>query len=154
MKFRNPKPTRDDRGRLELGAAAGSSPLLEPPFCTRPALAVVVPTRCSSLQLVYVHVFMLHNFQLNQHLWLAQWRQTSTWKSCARHAPPVASAHLRRINACMGGAASIFQQLAELLPRAYMLFQREPGRQCMRMQRWKKLQQVAGKCLLHHPCKR
>ena len=43
---------------------AGSSLLLEPPFGTRSALAVVVPTRCSSLQLVFVLVSLLLNFHL------------------------------------------------------------------------------------------
>ena len=71
-------------GRPELGAVAGSSLLLEPPFGTRSALAVVVPTRCSSLQLVFVLVSLLLNFHLIIFLcWLAEWRQTSTWNSCA-----------------------------------------------------------------------
>ena len=66
------------------GAVAGSSLLLEPPFGTRSALAVVVPTRCSSLQLVFVLVSLLLNFHLIIFLcWLAEWRQTSTWNSCA-----------------------------------------------------------------------
>ena len=42
--------------------AAAALPLLAPPFCVRPALAVDVPTY--SLQLVHVHATMLHNFHL------------------------------------------------------------------------------------------
>ena len=101
---------------------AGSSLLLEPPFGTRSALAVVVPTRCSSLQLVFVLVSLLLNFHLIIFLcWLAEWRQTSTWNSCACatrcRSPPWGSCATHRCicgepTHCTRGAATIFFQLA------------------------------------------
>ena len=44
--------------------AAAALPLLPPPFCVRPALAVHVPT--CSLHFVHVHATMLHNFHLDR----------------------------------------------------------------------------------------
>ena len=46
------------------GLAAAALPLLPPPFCVRPALAVHVPT--CSLHFVHVHATMLHNFHLDR----------------------------------------------------------------------------------------
>ena len=95
---------------------AGSSPLLEPPVCTRPALAVVVPTRCSSSQFMYVHVFMLHNFQLNQHLWLAHGvkRQHGIAARAPRAAGRPRGAAARRI-----GAFAANQRIARVVQQPF-----------------------------------
>ena len=117
---------------------AGSSLLLEPPFGTRSAIAVVVPTRCSSLQLVFVLVSLLLNFHLIIFLcWLAEWRQTSTWNSCACatrcRSPPWGSCATHRCicgepTHCTRGAATIFFQLAA---RAVGCFVKASSSTCM-----------------------
>ena len=105
----------NSRKRSRAGAVAGSSLLLEPPFGTRSALAVVVPTRCSSLQLVFVLVSLLLNFHLIIFLcWLAEWRQTSTWNSCACSAGRPRGAAARRI-----GAFAANKRIARVLQQPF-----------------------------------
>ena len=75
---------------------AGSSLLLEPPFGTRSALAVVVPTRCSSLQLVFVLVSLLLNFHLIIFL---------CWRSSVKHQHGIAARAPRAAGRPRGAAA-------------------------------------------------
>jgi hypothetical protein len=71
-----------------------SEPWPDPRCCSSRRFARGLRSRSScrrALLVVAAHVrARLHaaQFSIEKKLWLAQWRQTSTWKSCARHALP------------------------------------------------------------------